>query len=110
MLRRSCGTLGTGRGLTALEPSAVLVRRVVRFARCNVLLPFFAVRLPDWQNSPPEFMVLSSMPVLARPLPRDSGRAVRGTYLSRVHPGSGGLAVLSAMVVRWFARSELQRE
>jgi hypothetical protein len=36
------------------------------FASCKVLLPFFAVRLPDWHNSPPEFMVLSSLLVLAR--------------------------------------------
>jgi hypothetical protein len=48
---------------------------VVRFARCNVLLPFFAVRVPDWHNSLTECMVLSSLLVLARLLaPLMAGR------------------------------------
>jgi hypothetical protein len=57
--------------LIGADRSGLLVRSVVRFARCNVLLPYFAVRLPDWHNSRAEFMVLSSLLVLARLLAPD---------------------------------------
>ena len=58
-------------GLIGADRSGLLVRSVVRFGRCNVLLPFFAVRLPDWHNSPPGFMALSSLLVLGRLLAPD---------------------------------------
>ncbi len=77
MVRRLCGTVATGQGLIGANGSGLLVRKVVRFARCNVLLPFFAVRLPDWRNSPPEFTVLSTLLVLARLRAPDSRRPLR---------------------------------
>jgi hypothetical protein len=45
MLRRSCSTVGTGYGLIGADRSGLLVRSVVRFARCNVLAPSFTLRL-----------------------------------------------------------------
>ena len=59
-------TLGTGYGLIAAKPSAVLVRRGLRSATLQCVAAVSRVRLPDWQNSLSECMVLSSLLVLAR--------------------------------------------
>ena len=108
MSRRTCGTVGTGYGLIGADRSGLLVPSVVRFARCNVSLPFFAVRLPVWHNWRPEFMVaVFVVGACALTGPRLEGSVAR---CWSVVSAARRWRVLSRMVPRRFARSELERE
>src|SRR5215467_7275064 len=107
MVRRLCGTVGTGQGLIGANRSGLLVRRVVRFAVLQFVATVFPVRVSHGiTRSLNSWSCVRCWCLRAYWLPTQGGRCA----LPDCCECNQAVRARWRVVVQWFARSELPRE